>query len=1095
MTGNIVGEPFDDFVKNQIDIRQQNQFGGYDNLRTPNQLQYLTNRNAWVKLASSVNILPPIERATLSRAEALTQTNTEAKVKKLTNIGLDTNSFSGTQLAEKAVLFNTLSTYIPASGSLDSSRARISNTSNLWNDSFAYGIGGADYGIQAPPGIIGVTIDSLNRGSIRKATVTLKAHNKFQFDIIELLYLRLGFTMMLEWGWDKYINNKNEIEQVRNTIIEDQWFKTKGTSQLQMLGFIQSMRQKYEGNYDGFFGKVSNFTWNFNPDGTYDISIDLITLGDVIESLKVNLPIKNLFSLLETNEGVTKINFGTESKPTKLFDTNISKVATLNTLGYFLYTKIKELSNNFYYDVDKNSLDYISFPTKNTSSFKNPQYYIRLYELLTQLEEKIIPKIQNDGVNPESQVSFEKFGCLISYFPNQIPLDPRVCIFKPSLNSYGDITGIQPPFYFNNPKMAPYIISNDRGNFGLLMNLYINFEFVSGLLLSNGSPDQDLYLFKFLKDLCDGINNALGGVNKLEPVIKDDYKVTIIDQTLSLFGENDVNLEVYGYNTDNKTSNFIKDIKFVSKITPQLASMISIGATAAGSTVSGIDGTAFSKWSEGLQDRFALEVLEPKGNNISPDPKSIEKYKEIFEEFDYADINDRGIFGRAGQIFIAKLGNFLNPGGESTVALKNLEKGEENKKRIIKNNPFYGKLEGLSMTFSEFYERASEIDRIKAQENIKKLDEVNELVSTDYATYLAYAFGGISDTIKVEYQNFTENISGTGFSTDKIYQNSTTIKNLQVNIDESRYLEFDDTFISQGKSAYKVYINSLNNSRYRADFDPSSEIGFIPLSFDIILDGISGIKIYQKLGINNQFLPSNYPESLNFIITKVNHRIENNSWDTSISTISMPKTKPYKFNSSPSQTESSNLTGPRPDNNKNFIIKDKRKGNEIISLETLLKELNPIAQSSFKKFFEILQRDYRGYQAIINDVSRTWEDSYNFYNQDKRNAKPGRSLHSYGLAIDMNIITPEGTLLKKSTKQLWLNEKIDKVAADSKLGWGGNIQGYEDCVHFNYFYNVDNAYTTTLTQAKEFGVNITEPLSLDSIRKIDDLIEKNRIRL
>ena len=50
MEGNIVGEPFEDFVANQIKIRQSNQFGGYNTLRTNDQIQYLNNRNAWVKL-------------------------------------------------------------------------------------------------------------------------------------------------------------------------------------------------------------------------------------------------------------------------------------------------------------------------------------------------------------------------------------------------------------------------------------------------------------------------------------------------------------------------------------------------------------------------------------------------------------------------------------------------------------------------------------------------------------------------------------------------------------------------------------------------------------------------------------------------------------------------------------------------------------------------------------------------------------------------------------------------------------------------------------------------------------------------------------
>jgi hypothetical protein len=35
-------------------------------------------------------------------------------------------------------------------------------------------------------------------------------------------------------------------------------------------------------------GKVTNFTWKFNDDGSYDIELNLVGLGDIIESLKIN---------------------------------------------------------------------------------------------------------------------------------------------------------------------------------------------------------------------------------------------------------------------------------------------------------------------------------------------------------------------------------------------------------------------------------------------------------------------------------------------------------------------------------------------------------------------------------------------------------------------------------------------------------------------------------------------------------------------------------------------------------------------------------------------------------------------------------------
>ena len=44
------------------------------------------------------------------------------------------------------------------------------------------------------------------------------------------------------------------------------------------------------GNYDGLLAKVVNFSWSFSQDGSYDIELSLISLGDVVESLKMNIP-------------------------------------------------------------------------------------------------------------------------------------------------------------------------------------------------------------------------------------------------------------------------------------------------------------------------------------------------------------------------------------------------------------------------------------------------------------------------------------------------------------------------------------------------------------------------------------------------------------------------------------------------------------------------------------------------------------------------------------------------------------------------------------------------------------------------------------
>ena len=49
------------------------------------------------------------------------------------------------------------------------------------------------------------------------------------------------------------------------------------------------------------------------------------------------------------------------------------------------------------------------------------------------------------------------------------------------------------------------------------------------------------------------------------------------------------------------------------------------------------------------------------------------------------------------------------------------------------------------------------------------------------------------------------------------------------------------------------------------------------------------MKIYQAYTIDNNFLPSNYPQSLEFLIKGITNTIQNNEWTTTIESIVVPK--------------------------------------------------------------------------------------------------------------------------------------------------------------------------------------------------------------
>jgi hypothetical protein len=93
---------------------------------------------------------------------------------------------------------------------------------------------------------------------------------------------------------------------------------------------------------------------------------------------------------------------------------------------------------------------------------------------------------------------------------------------------------------------------------------------------------------------------------------------------------------------------------------------------------------------------------------------------------------------------------------------------------------------------------------------------------------------------------------------------------------------------------YRLYYNAgqeeviAKNRKY-----VGGSIGFIPIKLNVTLDGISGLKIYQKIQFNTNFLPVEYAESIEFIIVGVEHKLKDNDWETDIKCVMIPKFEEY----------------------------------------------------------------------------------------------------------------------------------------------------------------------------------------------------------
>jgi hypothetical protein len=173
--------------------------------------------------------------------------------------------------------------------------------------SYGGDLGTNQYGIRPMPGITSVKTRSLGAyGSLTEATVKFYAWDVKQLEDLTVLFMRPGYKVVLEWGWSMYLdtfvngesyksktttnalnysaNSYNTKTMVFNTI---DCFNS-GITQDGIYNQLDVLRHKYSGNYDGVLGSIMNFSYTLMPNGGYDCTTVLISIGDTIDTIRMN---------------------------------------------------------------------------------------------------------------------------------------------------------------------------------------------------------------------------------------------------------------------------------------------------------------------------------------------------------------------------------------------------------------------------------------------------------------------------------------------------------------------------------------------------------------------------------------------------------------------------------------------------------------------------------------------------------------------------------------------------------------------------------------------------------------------------------------
>ena len=679
----LIGNPFEDFVKNQVDVRQKALGEGFgkESIKLDTQKAFNTS-SPWIRLSSGVRI-----------NDNDTPGNTFKQLKNLSY--LPENEWSGDALSKNLVL---------AGGATNNKGDFIAGIEGSSVLKKSYGYGGnqvSGRGYVPMPGIISCDFEYKNDGALAFAKVQIKAYSKEQFQLLDILYQRPGYTCLLEFGHSVFLGNDRNVKYAGkgdysfNTKPFQKIFSSPGTDNnfFNMAQDIESERKKWSGNYEGFFGRITKFKWKFNPDGTYDMTVNLVGTGDVISSLRVNVPrvVEKPFTFVFGGGKVTKPS-EKDKEEAKEEGATVIADAMASQLNFELYALFfdKSKSKGVASDLTIKKFPYFDEKTKKTVEknlvipkgiFKanvagitkdyDPNTWIKFSVLLAMLQ-KICNVKDTNGKNyllnfDLNWKDLSKDTTFMATHPGNFSADPNKILAEyttpPSFLGYSLVTSTTlnsaiKTGNFNNKELGTGINPQFYRRLG---DIYININFIADQLKGLKGTDKDaddlteIKLLDFLKAILEEVNTQMGGINNFRVMFNDKTnKISIISQTpLISKQEPKIPTVINTYGVISNQGSFVKSVDLDSELTDDMANQITMAAQSdqSDSKGNGVDGTSFSSYNGGLEDRLfvkkkttmdeAIDKGEAKKTEEENyykqvwDSNTKEAFREIYEDSDF----------------------------------------------------------------------------------------------------------------------------------------------------------------------------------------------------------------------------------------------------------------------------------------------------------------------------------------------------------------------------------------------------------------------------------------------------------------------------
>lgn len=523
-------------------------------------------------------------------------------------------------------------------------------------------------------------------GTLRQAVVEFTCWTLEDLEILEKLYMRPGFHVLLEWGHTSWRTNRGELRgnsDIRT--VSNSFFSTTSFSEVQKQ--IDKLQDLQEGNYDGFFGIVENFQWSYRKDGGYQCKTYIISRAKVIESVRLALYTED-----EITQGEDQLEKNDLTKISP-FLRDIDRIIR--------YRSESPLENESLKDIFKEDPQNWADPTINTLQVREREgdnqvsvfKYVRFSTILQLINKTLLG--YRVGVNEKYTLLYDRPGITPYFtFPQHLSADPGVCILpkvptglstsitvaERNLNAQiqqkNQEIALKQFGLLQNPKQTgeelkqletdkkqlrkdrdlvtkiPYpetlnkVFERKTVSQDDILDIWINVEFVSTIIQElTLSRTTTATVFTFLRILLDNISECLGGLNEFDIYFDDSTNFYyIVDRKNTVSEDTPKTLQITGIGS------IAEEFSLTSRITPDLARIIAISAQVEDKYGIGVDSRGYLRYNKGLSDRVKPTLTLPERVDYTKEDKIEDILLSLIRPYSNLESYDNTVIGTYSRV-------------------------------------------------------------------------------------------------------------------------------------------------------------------------------------------------------------------------------------------------------------------------------------------------------------------------------------------------------------------------------------------------------------------------------------------------------------